>query len=116
MTTVMIRLVLTLTSPNGMPIRIDKQIPIKLGVHVDGRPIARYFLDRGTLDVGELEFDLVLPPNASFEFPSQKLTGGIAYVGVDGRSRIYEIDAQPQPMTQAYSQLVLLGAEYKLEN
>jgi len=116
MTTVTIRLVLTLTSLNAMPIRIDRIVPIKLGVHADGTPIRQSFFSHGIANEGELELDLVLPPNASFEFPSLPLTGGITHVYVDGKTKTGEICERPQPMSQAYKQLTLLAGEYTSGN
>lgn len=113
MKTVMIRLVLTLTSPNAMPIRIDRLVPIAVGRNLDGSTIAHWLNDRETSNEGVLEVDLSLPPTASFEFPSPPVTVSIARLAPNGTLATSETCALPQPKTPVYSQLELLGAEYK---
>lgn len=113
MKSVMIRLVLTLTSPNAMPIRIDRLVPIAVGRNLDGSTIAHWLNDHETSNEGVLEVDLALPPTASFEFPSPPVTVSIARLAPDGLLKTSGSDVSPQPKTPAYSQLELLGAKYK---
>lgn len=116
MNSVTVLLSLTLTSPNAMPIHFDKRVTIMLGRNLDGSAMTPSLLYPGKVNEGVLEVDLILPPNASFEFPSLPLQGSITRVSPDGVLRLEEIAAQPQPMTQAYRQLTLLGEEYKSGN
>lgn len=111
MKTVTIQLVLTLTSPNAMPIQIRKRVSIALGRNLDGTPMTSLFDDPGTQHEGVLEVDLSLPPTASFEFPTLPLRGGISRLAPDGKLFCQEISSQPMPMSRAYRQLTLLAEE-----
>lgn len=115
MNSVTVQLVLTLTSPNAMPIQIRKSVTIALGRNLDGSAKLPSYLYPGTNNEGELEVDLVLPPNASFEFPSLPLQAVISYVAPDGVLKTVETASRPQPMSLAYRQLTLLSEEYKSE-
>lgn len=113
MNSVMIRLLLTLTSPNAHPILIDKLVAIHLGRTLEGKPNAQSALYPGTTHAGEVAVDLVLPPNAAFEFPSLPLTGLISRISPSGTLATSRIDVQPRSISQTYRQLEIVAAKYK---
>ena len=112
MNCVMIRLVLTIESCNGMPIRIERLVPIQLGRNLDGSPIPSLSAVPEITNEGVLEVDLVLPPTAAFEFPSRPLQVSISRLAPNGTLATSETCLQPQPKSAAYSQLELLEAKY----
>lgn len=116
MSCVMIRLVLTIESCNGMPIQIERLVPIQLGRNLDGSPIPSLSAAPGIVNEGVLEVDLVLPPTAAFEFPSPPLQVSISRLAPNGTLATSETALRPQPMSPAYKQLTLLGVKYKSEN
>lgn len=116
MTVAMIRLVLTIESCNGMPIQIERLVPIQLGRNLDGSPIASLSAVPGTANEGVLEVDLVLPSTAVFEFPSPPLQVSISRLAPNGILATSETAVQPQPKSPAYTQLKLLEAKYTSRN
>lgn len=112
MKTVMIRLVLTLTSPNGMPIQIDRLLPIAVGRNLDGSTIPHWLNDRETSNECVLEVDLDLPSTAAFEFPSQPVKVSLSRLAPDGTLAVSRSDATPQPKSKVYTKLESLGAKY----
>jgi len=108
----MIRLVLTIESCNGIPIQIERLVPIQLGRNLDGSAIVHPLAAPGTANEGVLEVDLVLPSTCAFEFPSPPLEVSISRFSPNGTLATSESAVQPQPKSRAYTQLELLEAKY----
>lgn len=116
MTTVMIRLVLTIEIPKSHPLRLERLVPIQLGRNLDGSPIRYPLGGPGTANEGVLEVDLVQIPNVETEFQSQTLEVSISRFAPNGTLATSETCLRPQPTSPAYRQLKLLEAKYTSEN
>lgn len=112
MKTVTVQFVLTLESPNGMPIRFQRSVAIKLGTRLDGTPILDWVSGLQREDVGALEVSLALPPTAAFEFPSPPVEVTVTRVEPDGVLRSAKTCQRVSPKTELYRQIELLAEEY----
>lgn len=113
LTTVTIRLCMTIEIPGHRPIQFYKRVPIALGRNLDGTPMKSLFDDPGTQHEGVVEVDLTLTEADETESLCSQLSLGITHVQPNGVLRTVETVEELHSSSQAYIQLGLLREAYK---
>jgi hypothetical protein len=112
--TATIQFVLTIETPHTMPRRICKRVPITLGRTLAGEPMISLFDAPGTQHEGVVEVDLHFDSDDYSEPRYSRLSLAITRLGQDGVLKTGETAEVLLPKSEAYKQLELIQAAYKL--
>ena len=116
MTSATVRLLLTIEIPNHKPVLIERWLTTKLGTALDGKPMIPWDASPGTASECELEVDVQLLDDLTYEAPHIRLQVGTTHVAQDGMPVSWSCDSKSLQKPEQLSQLEIWLAESESEN